>query len=219
MKLIKFFILFLLTSSLFAQNDSLDLQVFDSDFDFNDGIFLSFDQVKTNSPISKNRIISILSVSDYNFFEETLDEDKVAFYDQSGARAEVKTSKIWGYSDEGTLHINWNDDFYRIAITGSICHFVANKVINSYTYNPYSSSHYYDPYSSPTSSSVELRQYILDFKTGIVYDYSPKNLEIVLMNDPELYDEYNNLKRRKKKKLMFVYVRKYNSRNKTYIPK
>jgi len=38
------------------------------------------------------------------------------------------------------------------------------------------------------------------------------------MKDTELYDEYVQLSRKKKKDLMFVYIRKFNDKNPLYIP-
>jgi hypothetical protein len=38
------------------------------------------------------------------------------------------------------------------------------------------------------------------------------------MKDNELYDEYVQLSRRRKKELMFVYIRRYNEKNPLYIP-
>jgi hypothetical protein len=38
------------------------------------------------------------------------------------------------------------------------------------------------------------------------------------MKDEELYEEYMKLPRKKKRDLMFVYIRKYNERNPLFIP-
>ena len=64
-----------------------------------------------------------------------------------------------------------------------------------------------------------MRQYVLDFETGNIYQYNMKTVETILMRDPELYDEFIQLRRRKKNKLMFFYLRKYNKRNPLYLPK
>jgi len=219
MKIFNFFILFLFVNIAFSQTDTLNAGFvkYTKDFKFNDGLFLNFGQVKNNNAVPKSRIVSIYDINDFDFFENTLDNETVVFYDGNGIKQKVKISNIWGYSKNGVLYINWNDDFSRIVVVGGICHFVANKVVNNYSYNP--NSYYYDPYSSSNSSSVELRQYLLHFETGTIYDYTYKNLEIILMNDPEIYDEYLNLKKRKKKKLKFVYIRKFNEQNPIFIKK
>jgi len=39
------------------------------------------------------------------------------------------------------------------------------------------------------------------------------------MKDTSLYDEFNNLSKRKQKKMLFYYLRKFNERNPLLIPK
>ena len=41
---------------------------------------------------------------------------------------------------------------------------------------------------------------------------------LLLMKDNELYEEYVQLSKRKKKDLMFVYIRKFNEKNPLFIP-
>jgi hypothetical protein len=38
------------------------------------------------------------------------------------------------------------------------------------------------------------------------------------MKDPSVYDEYVQLSGKKKKELMFVYIRKFNEKNPLYLP-
>jgi hypothetical protein len=49
-------------------------------------------------------------------------------------------------------------------------------------------------------------------------DYDFKSIEVLLMKDPELYDEFVALRKRKKKQLKFYYLRKFNERNPLLIP-
>jgi len=70
-----------------------------------------------------------------------------------------------------------------------------------------------------TYQSKEMRQYILDFDTGKIYQYNVQSFEVLLMRDIKLFDEFNQLKRRKKKKMLFFYIRKFNERNPLYLSK
>ncbi len=83
-------------------------------------------------------------------------------------------------------------------------------------YSPYGS--YYSPYGRNSMGRNELRQYLIDFETGNVLEYDVENTELLLMKDTGLYEEYMNLPRKKRKDLMFVYIRKFNERNPLYIP-
>ena len=219
MKLINFFILFLINCSIFAQIDTTKytLVEYDKNFRFIDGIYFNFEQFKNNNPTNKNRLISSLDYESINFYEKLFENEIIFMFDDFGVKQQIDVNNLWGFSDNGIIYIRHEDDFNRIAIIGNICHFIANKTVYHSNYSPYN-NYYYDPYSSQTTTSQELRQYIIDFKTGEVYNYNYQNIEIILMNDPELYDEYHELSRRKRKKLKFVYIRKYNTKNPIFIP-
>ena len=69
------------------------------------------------------------------------------------------------------------------------------------------------------STTSEMRQYLYDFDTGNVYEYDEEALEMLLMKDPELHDEFAQLSKKKRRQLKFLYLRKFNERNPLYIPK
>jgi hypothetical protein len=210
----------LLNSNLFSQADSAGYIKYNPQFRFRDGIFINFDQVKNNSPIPKSRIISPAAYDDQYFYDRTLQSKQINYYDNFGVKQEVPTKKIWGYSQNGSLYVNINEGFYRINILGSICHFVANYTSYNNTY-PYSYYDYrYNPYGGRTGSysTTEMRQYLLDFVTGNILDYNVASVELLLMRDPELYDEYVSLRNKKKKQLKFLYIRKFNEKHPLYFP-
>lgn len=217
MKHIFFSILFLSISIItIGQADTTKLVKYGPGFKFDEGIYLNFYQVKNNSPIPKTRIITTININDLDFFEKVLKDKTVSYYDEYGLKQEVKTSDIWGYSRRGSLYIQWGETFNRIPVVGNICHFVANiRVYNDRYYDPYYNSYYTTP--APTTTT-ELRQLMLDFETGKVLDYNYENLLVILMRDQELYEEYNSLKKRKKRDEKFLYVRKYNEKYPLYIP-
>lgn len=207
------------------------------DFRFSDGIYLTFDQVKFNKPIPKAKLLTSVDYNDREFFKKILEGDKIYFYDNMGVRQEVVRSNIWGYARNGVLYVQIQENFNRITFVGNICHFVAD--ITSYDsrsygspygyydpyYSPYGYGSYYNPYYSPYYSPYrsnmgrsELKQYIIDFESGKVLEFDVENTELLLMKDNTLYEEYVQLSRRKRKDLMFVYIRKFNEKNPLYIP-
>jgi hypothetical protein len=206
------------------------------EFRFTDGIYLNFDQVKQNSPIPKSKILTSIDYNDREFFKKILEGEKIFFYDNVGVREEVAKNSIWGYSRNGVLYVQVQDNFNRITFVGNICHFVADVTTidsRSYSspygsydpyYSPYSYGNYYSPYNSyysPYRTNVarnELKQYLIDFDSGKVLEFDVENTELLLMKDDKLYEEYVQLSRKKKKELMFVYVRKFNENNPLYIP-
>lgn len=208
-------------SGIFSQSDPKDSIKYSTGFKFVEGFYLNFEQVRNNNPIPKAMIVSTLDYTDPDFFDKVLEKDKVYYYDNIGNRNELLSNKIWGYSRNGALFIRIQDDYFRITQVGSICHFVAMQT--TYT-SSYASPYYYNPYMDPYMGSnsyptSEMRQYLLDFSTGKVFDYSVEGLEVILMGDPNLHDEFVQLNKKKKKQSLFLYLRKYNERNPLYFPK
>jgi hypothetical protein len=230
----KVFVLFLALLSVAAagQTDSAGMTRYTPGFRFAEGIFLGFDQVRQNKPVPRSGIITNIPYDDPDFYDRVLREKTISFFDNLGGKQEVSTKNIWGYARNGVLYINLNEGYYRITIVGSICHFVASLTTYGNSYNPYYSSYgypyysypYYNPYnpyysSYNNTSSSEMRQYLLDFKTGNILDYEVESVKVLLMADPELHDEYTSLGKKKQKQMKFLYIRKFNERNPLYFPK
>lgn len=233
------FVISTLTAVYTYGQDSSDKVKYSPDFKFRDGIYTNFEQVKANSPIPKAKLLTSADYNDREFFTRVFAADKIYFYDEMGIRQEIKKDDIWGFARNGVVYVMIQGNFNRITFFGNICHFVADVTTyesrNSYYspygyYDPYSYSPYnyyggYSPYGSPYSSyrpygtsRNELKQYIIDFETGKIFDFTIDNVELLLMKDPAVYDEYVQLPRKKKKELMFVYVRKFNEKNPLYLP-
>ncbi len=103
-------ILFLLavsffSGSLIAQEGQQirEMVKFTPDFKFKDGIYLSFDQVRLNDPISKSKILTSTDYNDKDFFRNLFESEKIYFYDEMGIRQEIEKSSVWGYSRNGVL--------------------------------------------------------------------------------------------------------------------
>lgn len=226
--------------SLFGQEKE-GMVKYNPDFRFNDGIYLNFEQVKVNKPIPKAKLLTSIDYTDREFFKKIFEMDKIYFYDNMGVRQEIAKNTIWGYARNGVLYVQVQENFNRITFVGNICHFVAditsydNRYYNSpygyydpyYSpygygnyYNPYNSyySPYYSPYRQSNMARTELKQYLIDFESGKIIEFDVDNTELLLMKDNQLYEEYVQLSRKKKKELMFVYIRKFNDKNPLYIP-
>ncbi len=235
MKVISLYVfLFVCGTIAFSQSEQRNKVKYTHEFRFTEGLFLNFEQVIENDPIRKYLILTNADYHDPEFFDKVLSNDAIFYFDENSVRQEISLENIWGYSRNGVLYIKMEENFMRITIVGGICHFVGavtsmdTRYINPY-HNPYSYNNYYNPYSyynsyyspmqSTTYKRTEMKQFILDFETGKVMDYNIANLEIALMRDPELYDEYIVLNSKRKKQLKFLYIRKFNERNAIYFNK
>jgi len=225
----------LLSLPAFSQDDKV---MYTPDFRFKDGIYLNFDQVKANSPVPKARILTSADFNDRDFFTKVLAAEKIYFYDDMGLRQEVEKNNIWGLARNGILYVLIQGSPNRITFFGNICHFVADITTydnrnyysspygyyDPYYYSPYSyygGGYYpYGAYSYPSRTTrTELKQYIFDFETGKVMEFNVNNVELMIMRDQSLYEEYMKLPAKRKKELMIVYIRKFNEKNPVYLPK
>ncbi|MCU0379050.1 MAG: hypothetical protein MUC78_12420 [Bacteroidales bacterium] len=240
-------ILSLFTAALGRAQIKDTLVQYTPDFKFRDGIYLNFEMVRSNSPIPKARLFTSVDYNDKDFFDAVLSGEKIYFYDSMGVRQEIEKNSIWGFSRNGVLYIKVQDTFNRITFFGSIIHFVADVTsvsqnnpygyydpyyspygsygypYNRGYYNPYSPyyspySSYGYPYNSQPSTRTDLKMFMIDFETGNEYEYDLENLEALLMKDPELYEEFVSMKNKNQKKMMFVYLRKFNEKHPIYLP-
>jgi hypothetical protein len=235
-----FVIVFLVTLTGYGQDSSDNRVKYTPEFRFKDGIYLNFDQVKENDPIPKAKILTSADFNDKDFFKKVFSAEKIYFYDELGVRQEVEKNNIWGFSRNGVIYVIVQGNYNRITFVGNICHFVADvTTYETNNYNYYSPYGYYDPYyyspysyyggynpygyyspygSTHSTPRNEIKQYIIDFETGKVMDFTVDNVELLIMKDPDLYEEFLKLPKAKKKELMFVYVRKFNDKNPLYLP-
>lgn len=241
-KLFKLLVLVSIITSSFSEvsvpgQEKEGMIKYTSDFKFTDGIYLNFEQVKANSPIPKAKLLTSADYNDREFFNKVFSSDKIYFYDEIGVRQEVEKNNIWGFARNGVIYVMIQGNFNRITFVGNICHFVADVTTYDTRSNYYSPYGYYDPYYSPygygsydpygsyyspyrqqSTARNEMKQYIIDFETGKILEFTVDNVELLLMKDPSVYDEYVQLPRKKKKELMFVYVRKFNEKIPLYLP-
>lgn len=240
-KIFIIFFVFLYAVTLRAQT----LVQYDTDFKFTDGIYLNFEQVKGNNPIPKSKILSSTDFNDKDFFKNIFSTGKIYFYDEIGIRQEIGVDSIWGYSRNGVLYILVQGNFNRITFIGSICHFVADVTTYdpqyyspygnnyyspfNYGYSPYSSFYpygsyyspygsYYSPYGSSSVPKSEIRQFMIDFSTGKTMEFTLENTKMLLMQDPDLYEQFVKEKKSKQKDMMFVYLRKFNEKHPLMLP-
>lgn len=238
--MIKLFISVLL--SVFALVMSAqELVPYTTDFKFTEGIYLNFEQVKENNPIPKAKLLSSTDYNDKDFFKNLFESGKVYFYDNIGVRQEIEVSSIWGYARNGVLYIQIQGNFNRITYIGSICHFVADITTydsryyspysgySPYYYSPYSYGYYpygsyyspygsYSPYGTTSMAKSEVRQFMINFESGETMEFTLDNTKLILMQDPELYEQFVKEKKSKQKDLMFVYLRKFNDKHPLMLP-
>lgn len=189
---------------------------YSKDFQFKEGLYLDFQQFRSNQPVPKSRIVSDYDKNDLAFFDQLFSKKNtnIKYLGSSGVEQTVASSGLWGYSKNNGIYINYDGVFYRMGVIGSLCHFVAN--VTSYVYAP---DPFYGMRYGTTSVPVkELKQFILETGTGRLHNFNIESMEYLLKEDVDLYNEFMALKRRKKKDAIFIYLRRYNEKHPLYFP-
>lgn len=195
---------------LHAQTDSV---MYVQGFAFNPGIYLTYQQFLSNSPVPKSAIVFDGDTTRLDYVKLALSKAEVQWKDTSGKVQTTRVSTLWGYSENKAVYIRWNYAFNRIVVIGKVCHFTAYQTNYMYT-GP--GTYPNQQYGTPVES---LQQFILDTETGSVLDYNSGNMETILKRDPALFAEYSSLKRRQKKDQLFMYLRRYNEKHPLYFSK
>ncbi len=204
----------------------LDLQGQDStrvaysfNYRFTDGIYLGFNQFRNNQPLPPESVVFENSGGKYSDVYDFIGNTKeISYYNANGNLSTIAVNKIWGYCRNGKPHINYINDFRQIPFIGSLCHFVATITVY-YDNNP---NLYYDPYyynATPNRYySTEAVQVLIDMQTGDILDFNEENLAVLLQRDDSLGKEYSELSKKKKRKMLFYYLRLFNEKNPLYMP-
>lgn len=200
-----------------SQNESETIK-YDYSFEFNNGVYTSYYSFRNNSPIPYESFIS--PTYDDDFFKKLPKAETISFYDENGTLNELPRKSIWGYAKNGKPYIYWLKKFNLIPYVGTISHFMSTEMVTHYMSN--AGTMMYDPMYIPTSQSYtteELVHYFIDTKTGEIMQYNSNSLLELLKDDPELYDEYSKLRKRKRAKSVMEYVQKYNRKHPIFFNK
>src|ERR1017187_6343916 len=222
---------YLLPTFCFAQNDTLP---FVPDFVLKDGVYLSFEDLKTNTPLPKENIVSTGDITQADFISKILNDNKEIVFSFKGSQYKAEVRKIWGYCQNGNVYVHYKQDkFWRVTVFGSLSHFMATIMVTRYVSNGYGSGMGgmsmgfgmggmgYGGMGGGGSVPVkqpETHEFLLDFATGDVAECTPTNLEVILSRDMPLYEQYMKIKKRKRKDFMILYIRKYNTEHPLSFP-
>ena len=185
-------------------------------FRFDDGIYLSYEDFRQNSPS-----VTRFSIIDRDgLWLEQVDKDlivrKIAYTDRDGQKKVLKRKDIWGMSHDGQPYYFANRRFHKILKVGAIMYltipFAGYTEINTI-------------YESPrgqvpmTSTIFEKPKQLIDYRTGRFYDFSPKNLMYLIGDDQELYESFISIPGHVGQQHNIMrYIQEYNERHPIYFP-
>ncbi|MGD0711883.1 MAG: hypothetical protein ABR968_11975 [Bacteroidales bacterium] len=199
-KYILVFLLFPLFS--FSQSDTTGKVKYTGDYLFNEGIYKSFLEFKTDNPsITKFTVKKPTPLADPNF--------TILNYqcpDSSTANGECEMKNCWGYCYRGEIYIShlYHSYFFKLLVIGSVCHFAGLAVTGSST--PMSDIH------EGFGAANKYQQFFFDFDTGEMLPFNYKYFSAFLQqHDNALSQQLEN--ESNKRKVIFKYLLKYNAKH------
>ena len=240
-RLLKFALLFV---SVTAQ--AQERVEYSAEFDFKDGVYLSFQGFKNNNPIPLTHILSDSDITSPNYLDLVLNSDSLIYFDNLFEERAITILNVWGYCKAGKVHVGYNTvpESYRwdnrgwfpILSIGAYSYFTALVTISRFI--PPSpgammqsrgtilddGSMYQDQGSSydetvPVQCLLDWSDgQIVQLATGDLTSVSPKLIDELLTADVVLQMEFQALARREQKQSAMFYIRKYNMRNPISFP-
>ena len=194
----------------FSQTDSV---AFSAGMLMEDGIYLTYSDFRKNTAIKKNQINSSESKDQLEFINKTIFKGKFS-YQLRDEIIQVESKNVWGFFQNNTFYINYKEDFYRVPVFGVISYLVANVTVLN--------NGFYDPrfgYSTGSTNTKEIKEFLIDFYSGVMEVFTLEGAERLLARDTNLYEEYNKLSRRNKKEQIYRFIRRYNEIHPVYFLK
>jgi hypothetical protein len=181
-----------------------------------EGLYLQYSDFRHNWPIPKEKLITDIKKDQLDFYAKLIESDNIEYLERDGNKARIKAENVWGFCQNNIIYINYKKNFYRIPVFGAISYFMGPVDVNVYSpgYNVFLNT----PVSQP-STTKEMREFIMDFYTGQLYDFTVEKVEELLKKDEEIYKEFDALSRKKKKEQASRFIRKYNEKHPVYFPK
>jgi hypothetical protein len=206
MKHVCLILLFSMVISVSAQEgDTVVYVKYDKNYRFQDGVYMTFQEFKENSPSVRDFKVSKSS----QFSGETVLETVCL-----GGTGYCEIKNCWGYVQNNAVYISqgFSGYYYRLQIIGALIHYFA---MNTYSIPTYDYA-YGDPFYR-NQRSVENQEYFIEFLSGKKYEFSYKIFSGFLQEkDAELYEELQ--KSKKKRKMIYHFMLKYNELHPVYFP-
>ncbi len=172
-----------------------DYAIYSNNFDFKQGIYLSFNEFKSNSPGLIEEF-------------ERRGNNILVFNDSAKKFLAVNPNSVWGYCYDNNVYISAEGGFWKIVNVGQLSQFTAIVITKFQTV---------DTFGFPIERySKVLSQLFLDFNTGEVKRLKKENLLPYL-------EETNILSKKVEKKLkseegLIMALKEYNKLNPIYFP-
>ena len=218
---------------------------YNSEFQFQDGLYISFEDFKNNNPIPITHTVTDFDIRDPDYLDLVVDQDSIIYFDNLFKERVIPTRSMWGFCKRNKVFIAFGAEssfnnpeffgFYPLVNIGAFSFFSA---VESY-YSTMSSGPsmgmgvgtgvgFRDPMmnNDVTVTQTEQVQLLLQFSTGTILlakrgalGHFPVDLVSQLIKpDVALATEFESLSLRDQKLKGMFFLRRFNERNPIYFP-
>jgi hypothetical protein len=195
--------LFLIWQTCVFAQETPQMVRYDKNFAFRDGIYLSFEEFRNNRPS-----ISAFKVVRNSQFSAEITLEYQCVEEKTGNIKTCIAEKCWGYALNNNVYIaqGISGYYFRLHIIGALIHFYSVEIMPVYYYDY---TYGYPDYRA--TRRAESREYVVEFATGRKISFNYRDFSrFLLENDRQLYDELQKTK--KKKKMIYHFLLKYNEK-------
>ena len=176
--------------------------------ELNDGLYVTVEDLQYNDPIPPTYLINNLDIRERDYLQKVVELDSIRFYSRESDEMIIASTDLWGYCRNGIPYVWFDEQFARVQVVGSICHFTTIVEEVSYVSDPF------DRMGMPTKMvTKEIKENIIDLSTGTISRFTDDAFLPILQRDGGLYSEYAGLKKKEMEQKRFFFLKKYNERN------
>lgn len=177
-----------------------------------EGVYLSFAKFKKNDPLLFDQISVPGNVEKYEFILAAQEGETFVFFDSYGLQKQIPIDSVWALYVNKNFYVKKGVELSHVQLFGVLSFFSAKILTEHFVidYNPY---YPYNLNGTPTTriqNTSETKYFILNCNTGEIFESTIENFEDAIKDDVKLLEEYKGLKNKKKKEMLFYYMRLYN---------
>lgn len=187
---------------------------YSANFEFYEGVYLSFEDFRANNPLPKEEIISTVNREDPAFYRKLFNTRSFRYFDDAGVPRNVFTEEVFGVSLRGEPFVKFGGQFCKIMVLGMLSYFAPGagdpEVQPRFAYTGEG--------QSAVLGGDHFKQIIFNFETGEFADLTPEAVAGFIEDAPGLHREFLQLKRKDQRKAMYAFIQSYNKANPIYFP-
>lgn len=194
----------LLCSGLRAQSDTLGR--YSPGFKFKDGLYLSFEDFKSNCPTIP---LSNLRDEEGKVLSE-VNESQALYHSVDDTLRYINPKLLFGFSANGKVSIGHDGNFDRLVVIGILCHVIQREIVVDYDRGGL-----YEFNSMPVRREVR-KEFILDMRTGEMSPMNPSNMDYHIADDSSVATTFSRQSQRQRRATVYSTLHTYNRAHPLY---